>query len=196
MVDDEAPTRTRLLQAAVEVMAESGWSAVTSRLVAERARANNALVHYHFGTIDALRRAAVLHAMEKELEGPVGAVLRADDALDGVQSAIRRLAARGSGAAGQRVLAEALMHGLRDAELHEEGVRRIRTFRDALTDRLSENQAAGRLRADADPAALAVVIGALLNGLLLHVLFDPGIDVVRSTAGLIALLRPADPADL
>jgi AcrR family transcriptional regulator len=37
-----------LLQAAAELIAEVGWGRVSSRMVAERAGVNNALVHYHF----------------------------------------------------------------------------------------------------------------------------------------------------
>ncbi|MFG2091332.1 MULTISPECIES: TetR/AcrR family transcriptional regulator [unclassified Spirillospora] len=191
MAGDEVPTRIRLLDAAVAVMAESGWSGVTSRGVAERARANNALVHYYFGSVDALRRAAVTHAVELELAGPVEAILRNEDVLDGVADAVRALIDRGPGSSGQRVLVEALMHGLRDGELREESERQIRMFRDLLSARLAENRAAGLLRADADPEGLAVVLAALIDGLLLHVLIDAGTDVGGPMAGLLALLRPA-----
>ncbi|WP_165964260.1 TetR/AcrR family transcriptional regulator [Actinomadura sp. KC216] len=189
--EEQVPTRLRLLEAAVAVMAESGWSAVTSRVVAERARANNALVHYYFGSVDALRKAAVMHAVEKELEGPVEAILQAGDALDGVAEAIGGLLERGPGTAQQRVLVEALMQGLRDEELREGGIRQIRAFRDLLAARLAADRDAGRLRADADPEGLAVVLGALLDGLLLHVLIDPGTGAAAATRGLLALLRPA-----
>ncbi|MGP4028047.1 TetR/AcrR family transcriptional regulator [Actinomadura sp. 3N407] len=189
MPDDRVPTRIRLLEAAVAVMAESGWSGVTSRAVAERARANNALVHYYFGSVDALRRAAVMHAVELELAGPVEAILQREDVLDGVADAVRSLIDRGPGTAGQRVLVEALMHGLRDDELREESERQIRMFRELLSTRLAENRAAGLLRADADPEGLAVVLAALIDGLLLHVLIDPRSDVVAPMTGLLALLR-------
>ncbi|MFI0409034.1 TetR/AcrR family transcriptional regulator [Actinomadura sp. 3N508] len=189
--EEQVPTRIRLLEAAVAVMAESGWSAVTSRVVAERARANNALVHYYFGSVDALRKAAVMHAVEKELEGPVEAILQAEDVLDGVAEAIDGLVERGPGTPQQRVVVEALMQGLRDEELREAGIQQIRAFRDLLAARLAAGRDAGLLRADADPAGLAVVLGALLDGLLLHVLIDPGTDAATATRGLLALLRPA-----
>jgi AcrR family transcriptional regulator len=42
-------TRERLLQAALEVFAERGYSAATIREICSRADANVAAVHYHFG---------------------------------------------------------------------------------------------------------------------------------------------------
>ncbi len=191
MAKGEVPTRIRLLEAAVAVMAESGWAAVTSRAVADRAKANNALVHYYFGSVDALRRAAVMHAVEKELEAPVEAILQAEDALAGVVEAVRGLMERGSGTAEQRVVIEAMLSGLRDDELRAESERQIRMFRDLLTARLAENRAAGLLRPDADPRGMAVVLAALIDGLLLHVLIDPGTEAGDATAGLLALLRPS-----
>ncbi|MEO3824459.1 TetR family transcriptional regulator C-terminal domain-containing protein [Actinomadura sp. B10D3] len=190
MGDDAVPTRLRLLEAAVAVMAESGWAAVTSRVVADRAQANNALVHYYFGSVGALRRAAVMHAVEKELEGPVETILRARDVLDGVTEAVRDLIDRSADTPGRRVVMEALVHGLRDDELRAESERQIRVFRDLLASRLAEDRAAGLLRPDADPAALAVVLTALIDGLLLHALIAPGADIGASIAGLTALLRP------
>ncbi|MFC5186024.1 TetR/AcrR family transcriptional regulator [Actinomadura harenae] len=183
-------TRTRLLDAAVELIAESGWAATTSRSVAERAGVNNALVHYYFGSVDALRRAAVTHALESELEGPVLAILQADDTLDGVLHAVGSLTREDAATPGPRVLAEALVQGLRDPVLREQTATQLRAFRELLAARLAEDRAAGRLRGEADPAALAVVLTALLDGLLLHRLADPGFDAMSPTASVLGLLRP------
>ncbi|QFG19887.1 TetR/AcrR family transcriptional regulator [Actinomadura sp. WMMB 499] len=188
------PTRIRLLEAAVAVMAEDGWTAVTSRGVAERADANNALVHYYFGSVDALRRAAVLHALEAEMEGPIAAILDAPDVLDGIVTAIADLTAPratgdGTGPPRLRVVTEALVHGLRDEELRRETAGQLAAFRGALADRLAALRATGGLRGDADPAALAVVVCALIDGLLLHAVVDPRTDAAAATAGLLGLLR-------
>ncbi|MEV5829680.1 TetR/AcrR family transcriptional regulator [Spirillospora sp. NPDC052242] len=193
-----APTRVRLLEAAVAVMGEGGRSALTSRGVAERAGVNNALVHYYFGSVDALRRAAVLHALDQELEGPVSAILDAPDVLDGIVAAITGLTAPqatgdGTGAPRLRVITEALVHGLHDDELRGATVERLAAFRGALADRLAAQRAAGGLRPDADPAGLALVVAALLDGLLLHAVVDPGADAAGAAAGLVGLLRSTGP---
>ncbi len=53
-------TSERLAAAAVQLIAEDGWAAVTTRRVAERAGVNQGLVHYHYGSVAALRREAAL----------------------------------------------------------------------------------------------------------------------------------------
>ncbi len=52
-------TRKAFLDAAEELLVSSGAAAITTRKVAERAGVNQALVHYHFGTIEELLVAAL-----------------------------------------------------------------------------------------------------------------------------------------
>jgi AcrR family transcriptional regulator len=174
----------------VAVIAEGGWSAATSRVVAARAGVNNALVHYHFGSVEALRRAAVWHVLNAELAGPMAAMLEAGDLLEGITGVVGRLAAD-AGAPANRVLAEALVQSMRDVEIRDGLARALRTLRELLTSRFAEDLRAGLLRQDADPAALAAIFAALIDGLLLHVFADPTLDVRSPTAALARLLRPA-----
>jgi AcrR family transcriptional regulator len=175
----------------VAVIAEDGWAGATSRVVADRAGVNNALVHYHFGSVDALRRAAVWHVIEAELAGPMAAMLEADDLLEGITDVVGLLAAEGAGTAGNRVLAEALVQSMRDAQIRDGLARALHALRELLTSRFAQELQAGRLRRDADPAALAVIFAALIDGLVLHVFADPTLDVRSPTAALARLLRPA-----
>jgi AcrR family transcriptional regulator len=52
-------TRKAFLDAAEELLITKGAAAITTRKVAERAGVNQALVHYHFGTIEELLVAAL-----------------------------------------------------------------------------------------------------------------------------------------
>jgi AcrR family transcriptional regulator len=52
-------TRRALLDAAEELLISKGMAAITTRKVAEQAGVNQALVHYHFGTIEELLLAAL-----------------------------------------------------------------------------------------------------------------------------------------
>ena len=47
-------TRDRLLDAAEELFAKHGYSDVSTRTIADEAKANSAAVHYHFGSKEAL----------------------------------------------------------------------------------------------------------------------------------------------
>jgi len=58
------PTRDKLLDAAAAALAEDGVAAVSARSVAARAEVNQALVFYHFGTVDALLEAAVRRSVD------------------------------------------------------------------------------------------------------------------------------------
>jgi AcrR family transcriptional regulator len=57
-------TRDRLLDAAAAALAEDGVAAVSARTVAARAEVNQALVFYHFGTMDELLEAAVRRSVD------------------------------------------------------------------------------------------------------------------------------------
>jgi TetR/AcrR family transcriptional regulator len=63
--EETAGTRETILNATESIMVEEGYSAVTSRRVAEKAALKSQLVHYHFGTMDDLF-VAVYERSEKE----------------------------------------------------------------------------------------------------------------------------------
>jgi AcrR family transcriptional regulator len=61
-------TRTRLIDAALDVLAERGEDGVTLRELTAAADANVAAVSYHFGSLKSLCEAAVEHALERYLD--------------------------------------------------------------------------------------------------------------------------------
>jgi AcrR family transcriptional regulator len=65
---DNSATRTAILDAAQAIMTESGYSAVTSRAVAERAGLKSQLVHYYFRTMDDLYVAIYRRAVDEMVE--------------------------------------------------------------------------------------------------------------------------------
>lgn len=62
-------TRWRLLLAATEVFAESGYRAATTREIARRAEVNLAAIHYHFGDKAALYREVFRLPFQNECNG-------------------------------------------------------------------------------------------------------------------------------
>ena len=61
-------TRTRLMDAALDLLAERGEEGVTLRELTDAADANVAAVSYHFGSLKALCDASVEHALERYLD--------------------------------------------------------------------------------------------------------------------------------
>ena len=59
-------TRQRLLVAAVRVFAEKGFDGAGIREIAQRAKANSALVHYYFGGKEGLYRAALSFLFDRK----------------------------------------------------------------------------------------------------------------------------------
>lgn len=61
-------TRGRLLDAALDLIAERGEEGVTLRELTDAAEANVAAVSYHFGSLKSLCDAAIEHALERYLD--------------------------------------------------------------------------------------------------------------------------------
>jgi AcrR family transcriptional regulator len=67
-------TRTRLMEAALDLLAERGEDGVTLRELTDAAGANVAAVSYHFGSLRALCDAAIEQALERYLDAQRDAV--------------------------------------------------------------------------------------------------------------------------
>jgi AcrR family transcriptional regulator len=67
-------TRTRLMQVALDQLAERGKDGVTLRELTDAAEANVAAVSYHFGSLDSLCDAAIEQALEEYLDAQQAAV--------------------------------------------------------------------------------------------------------------------------
>src|SRR3954471_22376659 len=67
-------TRTRLMEAALDLIAERGEESVTLRELTDAADANVAAVSYHFGALKSLCDAAVEQALERYLDAQEAAV--------------------------------------------------------------------------------------------------------------------------
>lgn len=70
-----APSRERLLEAAVDVFGKHGFEAATTRMIAREAGVNLAAIPYYFSGKEGLYHAAVAHIVEK-IETKAGATFR------------------------------------------------------------------------------------------------------------------------
>ena len=107
-------TRTRLMDAALDLLAERGEEGVTLRAVTDAAQANVAAVSYHFGSLKSLCDAAIEHAVERYLDAQEEAVaaLARESTLEELAAAFARpmigsLVAGGRDLAVMRIVARA-----------------------------------------------------------------------------------------
>lgn len=170
--------RKRLLTAAVELIPERGWSAVSTRLVADRAGVSPSVVHYHFASMAALLREAVVTAMREVLAGADALIEQATTAgvvVDLLVGSVEQF----SGADPMSLLfVEAYLASARDEELRGELTGVVDELRAGLAGRLAE-------RGVAQPAETAAVLAASIDGIMLH----RGLGAGPSTAEVATVLR-------
>lgn len=182
-------TRERLLRAAIELMAEQGWGAVTTRMVAERAGVNQALVHYHYRSVPGLLREAAYAAMSVVFEPATLRLLGAEDPLVALQGVLEAVVDIDRDAPESRAVIEATVQAVRDPELNAQMREMLALFRRLLAERVAAAQADGQVGAGVQPEGMAVVLAALADGLALHRLVDPGTDIAAATSVVLALLK-------
>jgi AcrR family transcriptional regulator len=74
-------TRKRLIEAAIEIFAVNGFDGASTRMVAERARANLGAIPYYFGGKAGLYRASAQHIADGLSEKMLGTVMEVELAL-------------------------------------------------------------------------------------------------------------------
>ena len=139
-------TRTRLLDAALDLLAERGPDGVTLRALTDAADANVAAVSYHFGSLQSLCDAAVERALEGYLDAQEEAVgaLGPDSTLEQVAAAFARpmmnaMAVGGGDLAVMRIVARAGIdppHGWERFDARFDRIRRdvLRLIRPSVPD--------------------------------------------------------------
>lgn len=183
-------TRERLLQAAVAVGARDGWGGVTTRAVASQAQVNPGLVHYHVGSVAALRREAVRYALvtiAEQAMADLGAASGPEEALRGLTAGIT-VAPGAATADATAYLYEGFLAAARDAELRTLLAEAVAGFRDRVAQWVDVTTAGAPDRPD--PAAVAVVLTAAIDGLYLHRLLDGRLDVSVAVGPLARMVGP------
>lgn len=183
--------RERLIGSAIEAIAEHGWLGVTARGIADRAGMNPALVHYYFGSVDSLRRAAAEHAVQASLHGPLGELLKGVALPQGVSAVLRALGELDPQDPPIRVVLEASLYATHDSGLAGMVTTLIEEFRSLLATQVEQAVAAGSMR-PVDPRAAAALLAALIDGVGLHWLLSPDLDLGAVAQAIEALLAPCD----
>lgn len=189
-------TRQKIAQAAVELVAELGWDAVTTRAVAARAGVNPALVHYHFGSMEALLRGAVVAALEEEIGQAARPLVDAPTLAEGLAGSVDAIEQFDLQTPAASLLIEAMVRAMRDPGLAGVIVGSLQGFRELVAHRVRAAAASGETTSSLSPEAAGVFIAAALDGLLFHRIIEPGTDLrgVREVALRLVAPPPAAPA--
>lgn len=165
-----AARRVQILDAALEVFAQSGYRAGSLREVANRVGISEAGLLHHFSSKRALLVAVLDHRDERARE------LIPEDSVDGVSSlrGMVELARQNSSTPGVVELycvlsAEATAP---DHPAHDYFVRRYVTTREMMHTAFEKLRRHGRLRAPIEPAAAAIHTIAFWDGLQVQWLLD------------------------
>jgi len=185
-VERRAEAERRLLEAAMELVAERGVRAVTLAAVGERAGYSRGLVTHHFGNrqglLDALTRELQrrVRTPETDSTGLTRLLELVDAYLDDLHS--RALAAR----VFLVLWAEAITA---ETDLRPAFASRDASFRATLEECLREGIAAGEIRPELDPEAVAHAIVGQLRGTSLQILSVEDADLERVRRSVLVLLE-------
>ncbi|MGH3098754.1 MAG: TetR/AcrR family transcriptional regulator [Streptosporangiales bacterium] len=160
--------RQRLLAAATELIPELGWTAVSTRVLAQRAGVGPGLVHYYFSSLQALLREAAVETMRRSL-GALGPVLAGADTPDAaVTMALGSLDAYSGTDPTSLLFVETYLASTRDEELRDELTALVTEVRADLAQAL-------RTHGVPAPEQTAAVLAAAIDGVLLHRALDAGL---------------------
>lgn len=167
-------TRGRLLRAARQCIASKGLAGTTSRDITATAGVNLAAITYHFGSKEALVADALVEGLRTWL-APTITVLGSE----GAPAARMALAITTLTTTFEQQRREApgylqaLVEAPRIKVLHAAVVDLWKELRSLLAGQIADMQQSGELETWVDPEAMAGVIIALANGLVLQVTVEP-----------------------
>ncbi|MFW2513976.1 TetR/AcrR family transcriptional regulator [Demequina sp. SO4-13] len=155
-------TRTKIVEAAQQIIADEGWGAATTRRVAEVAAVNSGVIHYHVGNVHDLRREAVLEGVASyfcELRNLTG---DRTDLADRLRALIRTITSIDGTSRNARLLYASLGAAAHDPELRNV----IKAEIGSLQRELAAHTSAGR----------AQLLTAAIDGLVMQRAFGVEID--------------------
>jgi AcrR family transcriptional regulator len=184
-----AATRAAILDAAAALIGELGWGRVTMRGIAARAGVPHGAISYHFqGKDDVLRQAAVAGTL-RALAQPLAMARGAGSVREMFEGTLGWFAAGGLRDPSVALLLETVRQSGRDPSLREPLSAEVSKFRSALTELVERDQRDGRVTPSLPPSGTAKVVAALLDGLLLHLVLDPELDLSDAAEAVRTFLR-------
>jgi len=176
------------VEATIQQVAEHGWDRVTTRSIGRAAGANQALINYHFGSKEGLMRAALELALRHAFAEPLEAMLAAPSFADGAVALLDGLADMDMAEPHNRFTMEALARAPREGELRGVMAELLAELRAVLASGIVEAQGRGEVPPSVDPIGTATLLGAVFDGLGLHLLIDPSLDIAPAVAAVRGML--------
>lgn len=173
--------RQRLLAAAVELIAERGWAAVSTRVLAERAGVAAGLVHYHFASVRALLSEAAVGAMRETATLLEPVLAQAGTPAEAVRLLVASLDSYTGDDPMSVLFVETYLAAARDPELRGAVASVIAEFRTRLAAWLGEHGVP-------EPEATAAVLGSAIDGLVMQRALDPALTAGMVTPVLVRML--------
>jgi AcrR family transcriptional regulator len=186
-------TGNQLLAATRRCIATKGLAGTTSRDITSAADANLASITYHFGSKEQLVASALLDALREWLAPTLDVLAGGGDPAARTIVAIQTLTETFEQHRDEApVYLEALVQAPRIEALHVGLTELWSELRQLLADHMTEMQEAGELAAWVRPDAMASVLIAVANGLVMQAVIDPdGPTLPAMTSQFGALLLAA-----
>ncbi|CAA9499114.1 MAG: hypothetical protein AVDCRST_MAG12-2565 [uncultured Rubrobacteraceae bacterium] len=178
-----------MIDAALQIIGEEGYRAMTTTRIEEVAGVSRGLVGYHFGSMRGLTEAVVRHVGDlfvRDVIAPQAAHQGAG--IAGVLALIRGyLGQLGRDPRPSRAMLILIVESFASQPDLRDVVRGLNEgLRDSLRDQLLRGQKDGSVRPDVDPKAESVVLVGVLRGIAVQWLADPGgVDLGRATDGAV-----------
>ncbi|WP_432870277.1 TetR family transcriptional regulator [Microbispora rosea] len=190
-------TRTRLLEGALETLRTQGIAGASARAIATAAGVNQALVFYHFGTVDDLLAAALGYGSEQRV-AVYRARFAAVNSLRELLDLGRALHADEREAGNLAVLAQMLAGSQMDGRLAPATADGLGMWVTEIEEVLGRVLAGSPLAEFVDVAGLARATAAAFVGLELYEGVDKdgaerAFDSLEQLAGLVAVLEDMGP---
>ncbi len=177
-------TRERILEAACELIASDGIDDVRIARVAMRAGVSTGLVHHHFSTREELLEQALVHSFEQAGDQRFREAAAGGTATEALALGLAECLPFPGVQEQQWVLwVELWLRAVREPALRPVATRLYAEYRDWMENLIAAGIASGEfeLRAGADPAAIADLAMALLDGAGVRALLgDPAMDAERA----------------
>lgn len=188
-------TRQRLVEATRDCLVRGGLAATTSRGITNAAGANLGAITYHFGSKDQLVAAALLDGLRSWLAPAIDVLGGVGEPAERTMAAIQTLLTTFEDHRGDAPLyLEALVQAPRMEALRRELLALWNELRGLLAQQMREMQGDGLLPSWVQPEAMASLLIAVANGLVMQVTIDPeGSDLTAMSSQFGLLLVAARP---